>query len=104
MLSKWKPELAYLPVESVVRDRQDGYYAALAEADDSGSATPFADFMLSALLEALLELGKTDLVSDLVSPQIKSLLGALRSANEPLGIADLMGGLRLKHRPTFRKN
>ncbi|WP_120995949.1 Fic family protein [Stutzerimonas urumqiensis] len=53
LLSRWRPVLAWLPVESVIRDRQDEYYAALAEADRLAEATPFALFMLAALHDAL---------------------------------------------------
>lgn len=53
VLGQWKPVLAWLPVESVIRDRQDAYYAALAESDQTSEATPFVRFMLRALLAAI---------------------------------------------------
>ena len=53
ILAQWRPELAWLPVESVVRDRQQAYYAALASADQEAQATPFVAFMLDALEQAL---------------------------------------------------
>jgi Fic family protein len=46
VLRTWKPLLAYLPVETVVRQRQDDYYRVLAEADKQADATPFVEFML----------------------------------------------------------
>ena len=55
ILSKWEPILAYLPVESVIRMRQTAYYEALAEADKIASATPFIEFMLQALHDAMTE-------------------------------------------------
>ena len=55
ILSKWEPILAYLPVESVIRMRQTDYYEALAEADRIASATPFIEFMLQALHDAMME-------------------------------------------------
>lgn len=55
ILSKWQPMLAYLPVESVVRLRQDAYYKALADADTAASSTPFIEFMLLALQDAMTE-------------------------------------------------
>ncbi len=55
ILSKWEPILAYLPVESVIRMRQTAYYEALAEADRIASATPFIEFMLQALHDAMTE-------------------------------------------------
>lgn len=53
ILSQWRPVLAWLPVETVIRDQQDAYYAALAAADRQAEATPFVEFMLRALQQAL---------------------------------------------------
>jgi Fic family protein len=55
ILSKWKPELAFLPVETVIRNQQTDYYAALSEADKASDATGFVEFMLKALLSAMQE-------------------------------------------------
>ena len=53
--SQWQPLLAYLPVESVIRVRQTAYYKALADADRLADSTPFIEFMLQALLDAMIE-------------------------------------------------
>ncbi len=53
ILSQWRPVLAWLPVETVIREQQDAYYAALAAADRQAEATPFVEFMLRALQQAL---------------------------------------------------
>jgi Fic family protein len=55
ILSQWRPVLAYLPVEAVIREQQDAYYAALSAADQQAEATPFVEFMLQALNLALAE-------------------------------------------------
>ena len=55
ILSQWQPLLAYLPVESVIRVRQTAYYQALAEADTLADSTPFIEFMLQALQDAMTE-------------------------------------------------
>ena len=102
ILSRWKPPLAWLPVESVIRDRQTEYYAALAAADKAGSSTTFIEFLLSALLEALKQVADTDQVGDQVSDQVKALLNVLK--NSTLTALEVMGKLGLSHRPTFRKN
>ncbi len=52
ILRNWKPLLAYLPVETVIRDRQVDYYRVLAVADSQADATPFVEFMLGALHDA----------------------------------------------------
>ena len=48
ILSRWKPLFAFLPVETVIRERQEGYYAALAQADSAGESAPFVEFLLDA--------------------------------------------------------
>lgn len=102
ILSRWKPMLAWVPVETVVRERQSDYYAALAASDKAGSATVFVEFMLAALLRALEEVANTDQVTDQVSDQVKALLKCL--AKGPLSALQCMKKLGLSHRPTFRQN
>ncbi|HDS1736647.1 Fic family protein [Pseudomonas sp. BP8] len=103
MLSHWRPVMAYLPVETVIRAQQDTYYAALAAADQAAEATPFVEFMLEALHIALIEAAQSDQVSDQVSVQVARLLAVL-----PPGVAlktsELMSLLQLVHRPSFNKN
>lgn len=98
ILSRWNPLFAWLPVESVVRDRQEGYYAVLGQCDKAGDSTAFVEFLLDAILSALRELPKTDQVTD----QVRSLLKVL-GVNE-LGAMELMKRLALSHRPTFRQS
>jgi len=50
------PVFEHVPVESVIRERQDAYYAALGESDRTGDATPFVLFALTATRDGLLEL------------------------------------------------
>ncbi len=45
ILSKWQPVFSLLPIESVVRDRQRDYYAALGRSDKDSNATCFVEFM-----------------------------------------------------------
>lgn len=54
LLSRWRPALAWLPVESVIRERQQGYYRALAESNAAGSSESFVTFMLQVIHDALL--------------------------------------------------
>jgi len=102
ILRNWKPLLAYLPVETVIRDRQDDYYRVLAVADSQADATPFIEFMLSALRDAVREAVSTDQVGDQVTGQVAALIRAVGSGE--LGSNNLMHALGLSHRPTFRNN
>lgn len=103
ILSQWRAVLAYLPVESVIREQQDAYYEALAISDKAAEATPFVEFMLAALRQALLEGIAGDQVSDQVSDQVARLLQAL-APGEALKASELMQRLGLAHRPTFSNN
>ncbi len=49
LLSKWRPALAWLPIESTIRQRQAGYYEALAKSDAIGSSERFVEFMLDVI-------------------------------------------------------
>lgn len=55
LLSKWNPMFAWIPVESIIHDRQDEYYRAINDSNDAADSTVFIEFMLSAIKDALLE-------------------------------------------------
>jgi Fic family protein len=57
------PVFAYLPVESIVKRKQDEYYKALSDADKIANCTIFIEFMLGVIDEALAELVSTQRLS-----------------------------------------
>lgn len=59
LLTQWKPMFAWLPVESMIHDRQDEYYQAINRSNNEVESTVFIEFMLSAIKEALLEAVQT---------------------------------------------
>ncbi len=59
LLTKWKPLFAWLPVESIIHDRQAEYYKAINQSNCNGDSTVFITFMLSAIKEALMEAVET---------------------------------------------
>ncbi len=98
----WKPLFALVPVESLIRDQQAGYYAALNAANQAGESTPFIAFMLEVIRDALAEMAHgSDQVTDQVSDQVAALLSAL--GTQTLSAVELMRRLDLKHRPSFRQ-
>ena len=64
VLRNWRPLLAYLPVETVIRERLEAYYQALAEVDRRADATPFIEFMHGALRDTIREVVTTDQACD----------------------------------------
>ena len=86
ILTRWRPIIALLPVECIIHDRQQAYYAALGQADHAAEATSFLEFMLAAILRAIEESALASdqgKVSEKVSEKIVALLesdGSLSSA------------------------
>lgn len=65
LLSKWNPTFAWLPVESIIHDRQEAYYAAINASNDAGESTAFIEFMLSAIKASLMDaINTSDEMSD----------------------------------------
>lgn len=60
LLAQWKPLFAWLPVESIIHDRQDEYYRAINRSNTEAESTVFIEFMLSAIKEALMEAAASD--------------------------------------------
>lgn len=55
ILSCWQPMLAFLPVETVIKSRQQDYYRILSEADKRADCSAFIEFLLAAIHESLEE-------------------------------------------------
>lgn len=65
LLSTWNPAFAWLPVESIIHDRQEEYYAAINASNDTGESTVFIEFMLSTIKASLIDtINASDEVSD----------------------------------------
>ena len=65
LLSKWNPVFAWLPVESIIHDHQQEYYAAINTSNDAGESTAFIEFMLSATKASLIDaIHTSDAMSD----------------------------------------
>ena len=65
LLSRWNLAFAWLPVESIIHDRQQEYYAAINASNDAGESTVFIELMLSVIKTSLIEaINTSDEVSD----------------------------------------
>ena len=60
LLSKWNPIFAWLPVESMIHDRQEKYYRAFNAANNAADSTVFITFMLEAVRDTMLEVITAD--------------------------------------------
>lgn len=59
LLCQWNPLFAWLPVESIVHDRQADYYEAINQSNEEGESTRFIEFMLEAIKSTLQEAVQT---------------------------------------------
>lgn len=88
LLSRWKPVFAWLPVETIVRENQDGYYAAIAQSDHEANSTPFIVFMLNCLLRVIKQHDSTNIEDSLsltsvsLSKSEEKVLNALQEDNK----------------------
>jgi Fic family protein len=55
ILSQWRSELAWLPVETLIHYQQSRYYQILGECDRASDCTLFVEFMLENIVAALHE-------------------------------------------------
>lgn len=102
ILREWNILLAYLPVETMVREYQESYYQALAAADERADATPFIEYMLGKLLAALRKAVDSHQVTDQVTNQVAKLIQIIGDGE--LSSNELMQVWGLIHRLTFREN
>jgi len=98
ILYKWKKFFGWLPVETLIKERQEQYYEVLGACDKAADSRMFIEFILEAIYDALSETKLTEQVAD----QVLKLLDAI--GQDTLSGKALMEKIGLKHRPTFRKN
>ena len=102
LLYRWKEIFAWLPVETMVFESQQEYYAALGRSNDADDCTGFLRFMLQAIRDTLETYATSDQETDQETDQVKRLLRVLGA--KALSALELMEQLGLSHRQTFRKN
>ena len=55
ILQRWQPFFAYLPIETLIHEKQEGYYQAIQAATAAGESAPFVAFLLQTIRAALAE-------------------------------------------------
>ncbi|MFT4178872.1 MAG: Fic family protein [Thermomonas sp.] len=99
ILSEWQPAFAWLPVESLVHQRQDRYYRAINDSTAASDCAPFVHFMLDRIHDAVSKasgrktgkaIGKTTGKKPLGTPEaILKLLGKRPALTVPELAAEL---------------
>ncbi len=103
LLASWKPIFQWIPIESIIKDNQEEYYRAIAEATSEGKSNRFILFMLNVIKEALVDISNdTRMHFNHINSQITALMGVIESY--PMSAQELMDKLGLKSRNGFRQN
>lgn len=104
LLGRWNEIFYWLPVEDLIRSRQEEYYKALGKSDRDADSSAFVEFLLQVILDTL---QNTTVVGNYeVEEQKDPLVDTLREAigKDTLSATEIMKRLGLSHRPTFRQN
>ncbi len=89
LLSKWNPIFAWLPVESIIHDRQEGYYRAINQSNFDGASTVFLEFMLDAIKSALEEAAEASAQSKPSEAERRARIERFLQANTVIYNADV---------------
>lgn len=60
ILKEWKEIFAWLPVETLIKEKQKEYYSVLGASDSNANSTKFIEFMLSLILNTIEEIIETE--------------------------------------------
>ncbi len=96
ILSRWNPLLAWLPIEEVIRSRQQGYDESLGQADQPVDLEPFVAYQLEAIHDALAAEIPSEIGSEIGS-EIRSEKGTEMAA-ELGGVIGAERGLAIDQR------
>lgn len=70
ILMKYHPIFEFLPIESLIKERQQQYYSVLEACDSNGTSTEFIEFILKLILQSLSEL-KKDVTVEAQTPKFR---------------------------------
>ena len=71
ILKEYSPVFEFLPLETLIKERQSEYYNVLGQSDKQGNSTSFIEYMLQIIDESLEELLTTQNVNLIGSDRIK---------------------------------
>ena len=104
LLAKEEELFYYLPVESIIKKKQQSYYDAISQSNIEGSSNAFIDFMLDAIIETMNEtIKQSNIEKGSLSIQAKKLLNVFEEG-VPYTTIELMYKVGIKSRSSFKKN
>ena len=70
ILAKWQEFFLWIPIETIIHERQNDYYKALNASNTDGESTIFVQFMLELLRDLLRELSPSgSIIENLTTPE-----------------------------------
>lgn len=100
ILYRWKEIFAYLPLESIIKGRQQAYYEAIEASTELGESTPFIVFMLESILETITS---TPQATPQVTPQDERLQKVLVFCDVPRSRKEIQEHVGMKDRKHFKE-
>ena len=97
ILARWNTLFADLPVENLVFEHQSEYYQALQESTQKTDSSPFIEFMLTMIFDAVV--ASAPQATPPVTPQVGQLLMVMDGEMSREALQDL---LHLQDRKSFR--
>jgi Fic family protein len=82
ILQKWKDFFAWMPIETLIYAKQEGYYKALNESNKDGESTIFVTFMLEVICDALKDVVASQDKAQDVGTNVGENVGANVGTNE----------------------
>ena len=101
ILSKWNSIFAWLPVESIIFEKQENYYKAINQSNADGNSTVFVEFMLDAI-EMALEEAIFETVGTNVGINLKKEILDILKENPTLSIKKVSERLNISSRQAER--
>lgn len=101
LLGSWNEIFYSLPLEEVIRKRQNEYYESIAISNSKANSEEFVYMILSSI-EQSLKIRQKEENSFLYDENINLILKILEDG--PKSAVEIMKMAGLKHMPTFRKN
>ncbi len=104
LLASEEEIFAYLPIESIIKERQEEYYDSIALSTRDGSSNVFIEFILDSILETLNRIvEEASKHNQYQSVQVKKLLKVMEG-DYPYTLRELLDMLEMKSRASFKKN
>ena len=103
ILSKWKREFEYIPLESQIEKYQQEYYESIEKCHVNGNSNVFIEFMLDMINQILDDVIVQSADSAGISRYVKKLLNCMEY-DVPYTANEIMENLGLKSKETLRKN